>query len=137
MRKRIQILFLIAIFAGTALLPGAENKRRPSPDCRLVTQAQVQFQQGENHLERIYTQPEKISTLLNYLRTADPYGLAKKLPAQESLCQVVLHYSDNSTGFYRQLNGRYFCRNQQPWQKTDSHHGTLLYPLLLLLPGDI
>lgn len=111
----------------------------PPPRCRYVTQAEVTLYQGQRQQTRIYKQPVKINSLLNFLRTTHPRGkidTAQAFPNSHHY-RITLRYCDGTHSTYHLQDYQYFCKHSELWQKVSKTHAQLLYPLLQLLPPDL
>lgn len=125
--------FLLCLFI---LLPFGQGVS--APQSRYVIRAQVSLYQGQRQQTKIYLQPQKINSLLNFLRMTDPRGnirTAQSIPDSHHY-RIALLYSDGSENVYHLQDYRYFCKNSGVWQKISTSHAQLLYPLLQLLPPD-
>ena len=60
------------------------------------------------------------------------------IPEEETAdtCQITLEYSYGPDSVYLQQGSRYLRRDGGDWESIDRTRGTLLYPMLLLLPSD-
>ena len=123
------------LLAFCMLLCGCKKKETP-PDHRVVTGVQVEYHQGERVLQRSYHKLENVQFMLNYLRILKPFGPV--IPEGESSdnCRITLEYSHGPDSVYLQQGNSYLCRNGGDWESIDRTRGTLLYPMLLLLPSD-
>ena len=126
--KRIALIFCIC-----CLLGGCGKQEVPY---RVVTRAEVNYQQGENTLVRVYTDSENITALLNYLRLLRPYGPVNPGETEDITCRITLRYSQGPDTVYTQLGYDYLQKNNEHWTKIDNTRAGLLYPLLLLTPSD-
>lgn len=123
-------IFLVACL----LLTGCFREKEPLD--RVVTGVQVQFQQSSDTIERTYTKNSSIQSILTYLRFLKPFGpvLPKGEPA--TTCQFTLHYSHGQDTVYLQHGNDYLQKDGGDWQTIRASYGSLLYPMLLLLPSD-
>ena len=105
---------------------------------RLVTEMSVQVQQEDGALFRHYTDPQKMETVLCYLRALP--GRTHSCPDPERYAgpqyRIQLHYSDGSTGYIFQHADRFLSRDFHPWQEVDSGHAAFLLPLLQSMEND-
>ena len=127
------IFLLICLFI---FLPFGQKPATPAS--RYVLRAQVTLFQGSQQHIRDYTQRQKLSSLLNFLRGMDPKGnvhSAENDPNSHHY-QIILFYSDGSQNTYHLQDYRYLRKNSGLWQKVSASHAQLLYPLLQLLPPD-
>lgn len=128
--KRWIVCLLLAF-----LLTGC-HREQPSV-CRVVTRAQVLCHSGSNALYRSYSSQQDIGSLLTYLRMLDVDNLGGELPEDsEFSCKIILEDNLGGQTVYRQAGYGYLSKDNGPWKQIGSTQGSLLYPLLLLLPGD-
>lgn len=128
---KFSILFLCVIF-----LWGCQPKKPQSP--RLVTMIRVSGVHQDIPLDVIYTQPQKMETLLYYLRSLEELGQAETDPERimGDRFQITVSYSDGTRQIYRQRADRFLSRNDRPWKNVDPQKASLLYPLLMSMPAD-
>lgn len=136
MKQYLKYIFLLCLLFLCALIPYGSN--RAMPGNRYVVQVQVILHKNGHQQTWNYRQPQKINSILNYLRTTDPRG---RVYTAESLAdshhyRITLYYSDGSQNAYHLQDYRYFCKDPALWQRVSSSHAQLLYPLLQLLPPD-
>ena len=109
--------------------------RRP---CTLVTRVEVRYTRPGSAIRRTYTQPDKMASVLNYLRIL-PY--AGKPQTDPWRCpdgyDITLYYSDGGRRVFYQRGDKYLYKGANCWELVDPVRARLLYPLLLLLPGDV
>lgn len=128
-RKLLPVL-LCLIFTGCA--------KPKNSECRLVTGIHVQAIQGQQRLERDYTDPQKMEVILSYLR-----ALKNKTPALSDperyagrRYRIRLQYSDGTSRQIFQRADRFLSENLGPWQEVEGNKAIFLFPLLKSLPGD-
>ena len=126
---------LVFLLAFCMLLWGCNKKETP-PDHRVVTGVQVEYHQGEKVLQRSYHKTENVQFMLNYLRILKPFGPVIPEGKSSDNCRITLEYSHGPDSVYLQQGNSYLCRNGGQWESIDRSRGTLLYPMLLLLPSD-
>ena len=130
MKRRI-IWFVLPIL----LLTGC--KKETPAVTRVITQVEVFCHNDSDALYRQYTDQQDMRTMLNYLRMLNVGEQAEELPMDSKLSyKIVLRDNMGGQTVYRQLGSRCLCENDGPWHSIDGSKGSLLYPLLLLLPGD-
>lgn len=128
--KRIAVLLVICV-----ALCGCEKEEKV-PEHRVVTGVQVEYHQGEKVLQRSYHKTENVQFMLNYLRILKPFGPVIPEGESSDSCRITLEYSHGPDTVYVQRGSSYLCRNGGDWESIDHTRGTLLYPMLLLLPSD-
>ena len=127
------LLSVLCLFALILFLRGSA-----APKGRYVTQVEVLLQKGSYRQKWNYTQPKKINSVLNFLRSTDPRGrvyTAQPIPDSHHY-RIVLHYNDATCSTYYLQDYLYFNKNTDIWQRVSTSHAQLLYPLLQLLPTD-
>lgn len=127
-----KLAFLLAL---CMLLCGCKKKETP-PKHRVVTGVQVEYHQGEKVLQRSYHKTENVQFILNYLRILKPFGPVIPEGKSSDNCRITLEYSHGPDSVYLQQGNSYLRRNDGAWESIDRSRGTLLYPMLLLLPSD-
>ena len=130
-KKRKACLLLLLIFL---LLSGCARKSAlTSPICRVVVRVDVESRNNEERIYRRYTDPKKVSAMLDYLRKLSPYMPADRDP--ERLTgenhTITVYSSDGTMQVYRQRANSYLSVNSQPWQRIDDTQAKTLYPYLL------
>lgn len=117
------------------LLTGCSRPRQP--ESRLVTEIHVQAK-GEQLLERSYTDPHKMETLLYYFRALDDRQPVSTDPERYAGRQyrIDLTYSDGTTRQIFQRADRFLSEGFAPWQAVDPTRAAFLYPLLQSMPSD-
>lgn len=112
--------------------------RPPKPESRLVTGIQVQATRDGQVLERSYTDPQKMETVLYYLRALNDRQPVSTDPERFAgrHYRISLSYSDGSTRLIFQHADRFLSEGFGPWQRVDQNKAAFLYPLLQSIPGD-
>lgn len=137
--KKTNKLLLFFLFLPALFSLSASRGPAAPPVCTVVTQVDVVYAHPEITVLRTYTQPQKIASILNYLRLLQYRGKPQIDPEtiSDDRYRITLHYSDGCRRVYRQYAYRYLSKNFRPWEKVDSSQAQLLYPLLQLLPADL
>jgi len=138
--RKLQKLFILFLFTA-GLLTGSSARRQfhfLSPTLSMVTRMEIRCISGQQSLERLYTQPDKMKPFLTYLRLLEYRGKAEVDPErlQGSHIEIVVYYADGVHRIYRQRANRYLSRNSHPWEKIDPNQAKFLQPLLQAIPGD-
>lgn len=128
--KKICIILLLAV-----LLTGCGKEETPTVH-RVVTGVQVEFDRGGETITRTYTKNTSVESVLTYLRILRPFGPTVPKGEFDSTCRITLAYSDGSASEYVQQGNQYLQKDGGDWQNIDNSRGSLIYPLLLLLPSD-
>lgn len=128
--KKMLPLLLCLLLAGCSRPRQAES--------RLVTGIHVQAADELQLLERSYTDPQKMETVLYYLR-----ALTDRQPVSadpERYCgrkfRIDLAYSDGTTRQVFQQADRFISESFGPWQAVDQTKAAFLYALLQSMPSD-
>lgn len=109
------------------------------PDCRVVEGVRVYYECGGIRLERVYLAPEKIRSILNYLRVIDPYGPPEEDPekADGSSFRIELHYSDGCSNTYLQKGDRFMKTDGGDWKRIDPKRARELSRILGTMEADM
>ena len=136
MKRFIKWIFVILLLCSFLFIPFGV-KAIPK-GCRYVVCAELTLYQGMRQQTKVYSQPQKINSLLNFLRRTEPRGNVRSAPSDPDShhYRIDLFYSDGSHNTYHLQDYRYFRKNSGLWQKISTTHAQLLYPLLQLLPQD-
>lgn len=118
------------------VLSGCQASAPQTP--RLVTRIHISGVHQDAPVEVNYTQPQKMETVLYYLRSLEDLGKADTDPERiiGDRFKITVFYSDGSCQIYRQQADRFLSRNDRPWQLVDPRKAALLYPLLTSIPPD-
>ena len=135
MKKTARLLFLFCISA--LIMPGCAQTHTP-PITRVVTQVDISCERETLLLHRHYTDPQKMESVLLYLRLLKPIGTPQPPPeiSDGALYEIILSLSDGSQRHYRQLDHRYFSKDAGPWMLIDPEQAAGLYFLMQKLPSD-
>ena len=130
MRKYTAVLLILL----TVLLPGCARKHAwAQPICSVVVRVDVESRNYEERIYRRYTDPKKVSAMLDYIRSLSPYMPADRDPERltgESHT-ITVYSSDGTIRVYRQRANSYLSVDAQPWQKIDDTQAKKLYGYLL------
>ncbi len=109
-----------------------------TPKSKLVTEMSVEVRKDHETLRRRYTDPQKLETVLSYLRALEGHDHSCTDPERYAGPQyrIKLRYSDGSTSYVFQHADRFLSRDFHPWQEVDSDHAAFLLPLLKNMQGD-
>ena len=128
--KTVGILLIFALlFAGC-------TATADTPAHRVVTGVQVEYRQSDTTINRTYTRPTSVQSVLTYLRILNPFGPVNPEGSFDSGCRITLHYSQGPDTVYIQQGGRYLQKDGGDWETIDASRASLFYPLLVLLPSD-
>ena len=102
----------------------------------VVTRVQVLYHSGSTTLYRQYTDQQNMGHLLTYLRLLNAGNTVTGTPTDsEFSCKFIIENNHGEQTVYRQEGALFLSKNNGFWQQIDDTQGSLLYPLLLLLPG--
>ncbi len=105
---------------------------------KVVTGISVSFQGERLHLERQYSDSEKMRDLLNYLRCLEIYGPVEpetEIP-QPNRGTITIRFSDGSTKHYEQQGDQYLRQDNGSWHYVNPEQARELPLLLTLLESD-
>ncbi len=119
------------------ILPGCGAKHTSNPP-RLVTQVEIQCSRSGAALQRHYTAPEKMSSVLNYMRRLEGHGPPDTDPERilGDAYKIILHLSDGQQRVYYQRADRYFSRCCGPWEVIDPVQAAALSAMVDTMPSD-
>lgn len=132
--RLLKIWFLGAIIS---CLLGC-HKQVDMQQCRVVTGVSVTYLNGPIQCQRQYTNADKMQQILNYLRTANPYGVPAEDPeaAEGSDFYIVLSYSDGCQKYYRQKANRFLRDTDGIWKKLDPSRAEKLGQIIGQMESD-
>jgi len=116
--KNLKIfLVLFAALLITGCSPSDHSEQAPS--CRIVEQIHIEFEDGPLRAQRLYTDPEKMRRILNYIRSLMPFTPTTEKPedSQGSLFRITLSHSDGCKRIYMQRSDRFLSENHGPWME--------------------
>lgn len=135
-RRRIQVMGIVLIlFLSGCGLPNALQK---PPAYRVITQIYVDYQGGPLQEQWLFSSPEKIQLIVDYLRGIDPYGAPSEVPEETpgGDFQIKLLYSDGSLRHYHQRADRFMRIDDGPWKRIDPQKALELSQILGQLSSD-
>lgn len=105
---------------------------------KLVTGLSVEVVQDQKLLHRQYTDPQKMETVLSYLRAMD--GPVTNCADPERYAgpryRLELSYSDGSKSYIFQHADRFLSRDFQPWQEINPNYAQFLLPMVQNMGSD-
>ena len=127
-----KIIFATLIFS--LLLCGC-SIRKHHPNYRVVTQIAVTTEEDQ----LIYNHPEKMRTILAYIRLLYPFHDARELPKDptRNAYEIVMTCSDGSIRRYLQTQDGYFQINDGSWKSLNHKYALILPALLKILSTDV
>ena len=133
---RCRILFYLVMLS--CILTGCRQKDAAHPASRVVTQVSVVSTNEGQQYHRIYTAPEKMKVMLNYLRKLDPYTATDIEPDtfRTDAYEITVSYSDGSNSIYRQIYNQYLQQGDGAWKRINPANGSALLPILSSMPSD-
>ncbi len=131
-RKILPVVLLLGSF-----LCGCEKGNVYLP--KTVTQVDIAGTHHNRTIQRHYTQPQKMETVLNYLRLLDYKGTTTLdplwLPGDD--WSITLGFSTGESKQYRIRADRFLCRPSGVWEKVESEGKASLYPYLQETASDL
>ena len=133
-RIRAMGILLILLLTGCGL-PNAMQK--PSA-YRVITEIYVDYQSGPLQEQWLFSTPEKMQLIVDYLRGIDPYGAPGEVPEETpgSYFQISLRYSDGTARHYHQHADRFMRIGDGPWKRIDPQKALELSQILGQLSSD-
>lgn len=133
MKLRKTGIFLL--FLGTLLTGCTSQPEAPLP---LVTRVQISGQLQDAPFSSQYTDPDKMETILRYLRGLKTGGAPDTDPERimGSHYRICIYRSDGTCHIYRQQADRYLSVDSRPWKKIPPKKALRLAGLLKTLPPD-
>ena len=124
--KKLLSVFICLLLAGCTVPPTEKS--------RIVTQIRIEANSPD--LCRAYTDPQKMETILYYLRSLKRGRAASTNPERfaGTNFHIELHYSDGSNRHVFQRADRFLSEEFQPWQEVS--YGAFLTPILQNMPND-
>lgn len=109
-----------------------------SDKSKVVTEMYVEVRQKQATLRRKYTDPQKMETILSYLRGMEGHDHSCNTPERYAgpRYRIEIRYSDGSTAHVFQHANRFLSRDFQPWQEINTAHAAFLLPLVKTLESD-
>lgn len=109
------------------------------PDIRIVTGITVTEYRNGQSVEHTFTQDQKTSFILNYLRILDPYISVPLSPDtfRTDTYRITVTYSDGNSTHYNQIHHNYFQTENGNWKRIDPDIGARLQGILQSLDNDI
>ena len=135
MGRFLKILFLAC---GVSTLLWGCSPKKSYMQSHLVTQVDISCQHKDVKFSRHYTDEQKMSYVLLYLRLLKPLGTPETDPQaiDGDECRITVQLSDGRQKIYTQKAHRYFSGTAQLWQRIDPAQAAGLYRLIQVLPAD-
>lgn len=135
-QRRIQAMgiWLILLLTGC----GLSNAIQKPSAYRVITEIYVDYQSGPLQEQWLFSTPEKMQLIVDYLRSIDPYGAPGEVPEETpgSDFQIKLLYSDGSLRHYHQHADRFMRIDDGPWKRIDPQKALELSQILGQLSSD-
>ncbi len=130
LRKGLILILLLCLLIGTVCAQ--------SGGLAPVTQVQVICHRGNFTLNRVYVQPHKIASVLNYLRLLKSSSTSNTDPEQiqGDSYLIIVYDANGAASIYRQQANKFFSKNGHPWKALLPEQAGLLYPLLQSMSSD-
>jgi len=129
--KSRKFLFIVILILG---LWGCESREPESP--AVVTQVQIRCLHAGVQIHRSYTDPGRISAVLDCLRLQRSKGTAQVDPERVigDVYEIRVGMSDGTEHIYRHRGGQYLSKDSGPWQIVSREQSAVLYTLLWEFP---
>lgn len=136
--KRWTAFLYIAVLSISVFSGCSQNDRGDNIPDRIVTGIDIYCQKPTCTVSRSYTHPEKIETILTYLRLLRPIGpmVLTEQARQGDLYEIVVHLNDGSHRIHRQRADSFAITRRPFWGVIDRQLGSKLPFLMALLPSD-
>ena len=110
-----------------------------SPSQHLITQVDVTCTREAAMFEKHFTAPEKMSSVLNYIRLLEGHGPPKTDPERirGDVFKIILQFSDGQQQVYYQRADTYLSRCCGPWETIEPDQGSQLYPMIVGMSSDL
>ena len=117
------------VFVILSALCGCENQNKTPA---LVTQVQIECVHDGVRIQRSYTDPQRVSAVLDCLRLQRSKGRAQVDPERikGDIYEIRVEMSDGSEHVYRHRGGQYLSKDSGPWQVVSREYGNAMYRLL-------
>ena len=127
--------YCLAAVVLSVLLSSCNREKAP---LRVVTRIDVAADRGYQILRRQYTQPEKISMVLNYLRLQKNLGDPNVDPEMVlgDKVQIDITMSDGTHRLYYQQSGKFLSEKNQSWHMIDPQLASAFDFRLQMIPTD-
>ena len=136
--KRLTAYLYIAVLSILVFSGCSQNNRGDRIPDRIVTGIDIYCQKPTCTVTRHYTHPEKIETVLTYLRLLRPIGPV--VPTEEArqgdLYEIVIHLNNGDHRIHRQRSDSFAITRRPFWGVIDRKLGNKLPFLMALLPSD-
>lgn len=131
--------YLLTAFILCLTLTGCSPTKPEAAPLKLVNSVEIDFQLQQEHLQRLYTDAEKIDVVLHYLHRLSPHGVPDFDPEQliGERCKITVRMSGGQTHTYRIQGKQYLSVDLKPWKSISRERCTILYHLLRRIPSDI
>lgn len=131
-RKILPVMAILLLY----LLSGCRMMR--SQPTRVVTRVDVTCDRGYQILRRQYTNPEKVSMVLNYLRLQKDLGPPNVDPEMifGDRMEIDVALSDGTHHLYYQQSGKFLSEKNQLWHEIDPELASGFQLRLQMIPTD-
>ena len=136
MRKISKII--LSVLFTTVILSGCTRNHAVNSHCLIATKIDIVAQHEKALIHRHYTDPEKMESVLLYLRLLKPIGKPQISSDEitDDIFLITVHLSNGEKRYYRQAEHRYFTENDFPWFTVDPGQAAKLYTLMRHYPSD-
>lgn len=136
MRKISKII--LSVLFTTVILSGCARNHAVNSHSLIATEIDIVTQHEKALVHRHYTDPEKMESVLMYLRLLQPVGKPEVSPDEiaDDVFLITVHLSNGEKRYYRQAEHRYFTESNFPWFAIDPGQAAKLYALMRHYPSD-
>ena len=115
------------------------GKYHTKPVSEVVTTIDILTARDGQLLRRHYNTPEKMRSVLLYLRLLKHSQLQEPIqePEGEDIFLITVTLSSGRKRYYRQAKHRYFSFDGGPWRSIEPSTAAMLYGILRELPEDL
>lgn len=131
--------YILTVLILCLILTSCSPTKPEAAPLKLVNSVEIDFHHKQEHLQRLYTDAEKIDVVLHYLHRLSPRGNSDSDPEQliGERCRITVRMSGGQAHTYRIHGKQYLSVDLKPWKSISRERCTILYHLLRRIPGDI
>lgn len=132
-------IFIFSCLVCVLLTGCGRSNTAPSAPLAVVTSVDIDYAYRQVHLQRTYTQAEKIDVFLHFLNRLSPLGRTSEDPEQllGDVCKITVRLTDGTQRIYRMRGSQYLSVDSRPWQLISKERGSVLFHLVNHIPSDL
>lgn len=121
------------------ILTGCSPTKPEASPLKLVNSVEIDFYHKQEHLQRLYTDAEKIDIVLHYLHRLSPRGNSDSDPEQliGERCRITVRMSGGQAHTYRIQGKQYLSVDLKPWKNISRERCAVLYHLVRRIESDV